>query len=143
MAERVFTVVQANRILPTVEEAIRYIRAKAREIIRTQDRIGVLTLIGAETAGSPENRELAEARNRLHALAERYNARLEELEKIGCVVKDLNHGLVDFYARKDDRLVFLCWKLGEKRISFWHELEGGFTGRRPIREFESADEEED
>ena len=50
MAERVFTVVQANRILPTVEEAIRYIRAKAREIIRTQDRIGVLTLIGAETA---------------------------------------------------------------------------------------------
>ena len=50
----------------------------------------------------------------------------------GCVLKDLDRGLLDFYALSGDRLIFLCWQLGESEIAHWHTLEGGFAGRQPL-----------
>ncbi len=141
MAVKVFTVKEANRVLPVVTQAVVEIRSKALEIIRLQDRIGVLALIGGENPASPEHVEFGTRRQDLQGLVAEYNGRLEELQKIGCVLKDLNEGLVDFYGRKKNRLVFLCWKLGERRISFWHEIESGFSGRRPIRELQAEEEE--
>lgn len=60
------------------------------------------------------------------------NARLEELVKTGCQPKDLDAGLVDFPARLNGREISLCWKYGEKHIGFWHGLEEGFSGRKPL-----------
>ena len=54
------------------------------------------------------------------------------LETIGCVVKGFEVGLVDFYSLREDRPIFLCWKLGEERITHWHETDTGFAGRQPI-----------
>ena len=141
MAVKVYTVAQANRVLPVVATAIRRLRADFPEILRIQDRLSVLALLGGEGEASPEHREFVAVREELEALVVRYNERLEQLQRIGCIVKDLNLGLVDFYARKGARLVLLCWKLGEKRIQFWHELEAGFAGRRPIRELERDEDE--
>lgn len=138
---RVFTIAEANRVLPQVEQAIRAIRSRAKEIIRWQDRLGVLSLIGADDPKSPEHAELGIIQKELETSVDGYNEHLEELQRFGCIVKDLNHGLVDFYGRSGDRLVFLCWRMGEKRISFWHELQSGFGGRRPISELEGAEEE--
>ena len=143
MAVRVFTIKEANRILPVVSQTIVEIRAKALAIVQLQDRIGVLVLIGGEHDRSPEHAELETRQGELQGLVAEYNAKLEELQKIGCVLKDLNAGLVDFYGRKRNRLVFLCWKLGEKRISYWHEIEAGYSGRRPIRELQAEEEEGD
>ena len=64
-------------------------------------------------------------------LAERVAGLLDELEAIGCVMKGIEAGLVDFYALRDDRLVFLCWRLGEERITHWHDLDTGVEGRQP------------
>lgn len=141
MAVKVFTVEQANRILPVVEEGVRFVRSRAVEIIRTQDRLEVLGLIGADSATSPEHKDLDQARQTLETLVVAYNDRLQELSKLGCVLKDLNHGLVDFYCRGRGKLVFLCWRLGEKEISFWHDLDGGFAKRRPIRELMAEEAE--
>ena len=141
MSVKVFTVREANRVIPLVSQTIVEIRSRAMEIIRIQDRIGVLVLIGGGNPSSPEHPEYGELGRELQELVGQYNAHLEELQKIGCVLKDLNEGLVDFYGRKKNRLVFLCWKLGEKRISFWHEIESGFTGRRPIRELQAEEEQ--
>jgi hypothetical protein len=143
MSVKVFTVKEANRVIPHVSQTIVDIRSKAMEIIRLQDRIGVLVLIGGGNPSSPEHTEYGALGGELRELVGQYNAHLEELQKIGCVLKDLNEGLVDFYGRKKNRLVFLCWKLGEKRISFWHEIESGFTGRRPIRELQAEEEQGD
>jgi hypothetical protein len=68
----------------------------------------------------------------VQAAAERVAALLAELEALGCVAKGIEAGLVDFYALRDDRLVFLCWRLGEPGISHWHELDAGFDARRPV-----------
>ena len=60
---------------------------------------------------------------------------VKTLEKSGCIVKDIDEGIVDWYASKEDKDVLLCWKLGEKKVAFWHAVDAGFAGRRPISEF--------
>lgn len=57
---------------------------------------------------------------------------LEQLEKIGCLVKDIDEGLIDFFHHFEGRDVFLCWKTGEENISHWHEIGSGFSGRKKI-----------
>lgn len=134
MSVRVFTIEEANNILPQVEAALRFVREQAVEIVGLQDRIAVLSLIGAEGKQSPEHSDWIRLRAEFDERVGAYKGRLEELNGFGCVVKDLNHGLVDFYFRKGDRLVFLCWRLGEEAIGHWHEIEGGYSGRRPVSE---------
>ena len=51
---------------------------------------------------------------------------------MGCFLKDIETGLVDFYALHEGRVVYLCWRLGEPQVSFWHEVGRGFTYRQPI-----------
>lgn len=60
---------------------------------------------------------------------------IDDLVDAGCVVKHIEDGLVDWYAMKDDREVFLCWKLGEKSIRYWHEVDTDYAGRQPIDTF--------
>jgi len=55
---------------------------------------------------------------------------------MGCVIKDFEMGLIDFYSMFDGRDIFLCWKLGEKKIKFWHDIDAGYMGRKPIFELE-------
>jgi hypothetical protein len=57
---------------------------------------------------------------------------LEKLQTLGVMVKDLDTGLVDFLSLRDGREVLLCWRLGEKKVSYWHELHTGFAGRQPL-----------
>ena len=64
--------------------------------------------------------------------ADRINRYLQELEAVGCVFKGFDAGLVDFHSLREDRVVFLCWRLGEERVTHWHELDAGFRGRQPI-----------
>lgn len=59
---------------------------------------------------------------------------LEEIESVGCQVKSLEHGLIDFPATRKGKQVFLCWKLGERKVAYWHSIESGFAGRKPIEE---------
>lgn len=67
-----------------------------------------------------------------HKLMLEHFSLVEELALEGCIVKDAKIGLVDFFSKFDGRDIFLCWKAGEKEISFWHEIEGGFSGRRHV-----------
>jgi hypothetical protein len=77
---------------------------------------------------------------RLEALIDRLRDLEQELRDIGCELKDPVVGLIDFPARHEGRTVYLCWKLGESAIEHWHELDAGFTGRRPIGpDFGSSD----
>ena len=59
-------------------------------------------------------------------------AALERIESTGCVVKDIDVGLLDFPALVNNEEVYLCWRLGEDRIRFWHRQDEGFAGRKPL-----------
>ena len=68
-------------------------------------------------------------------VANEIEALLHELAELGVEVKDMNTGLIDFRAHRDGEEVYLCWRLGEgDRIAWWHTLDGGFLGRRPLVE---------
>ena len=75
-------------------------------------------------------------KDRLKPLAVKLNDMLEELEHLGCYVKDIDVGLVDFLSTFEGRDIFLCWKLGEEHISHWHELDEGFPHRQEILNFD-------
>lgn len=68
----------------------------------------------------------------LAAAARNYKRGWTEVQKLGAVVKDTSTGLLDFYGRVDDRLVWLCWRYGEDAIRYYHELDAGFSGRKPL-----------
>jgi hypothetical protein len=63
---------------------------------------------------------------------------LQEIQEMGVLVKDLDIGLCDFPHMMDGRIVYLCWKLGETQVQWWHEVNSGYSGRQPLeREKES------
>ena len=65
-------------------------------------------------------------------LLQRFNASLTMFQELGCELKDLDQGLVDFPSYREGQLVYLCWKRGEDQIRFWHDLESGMAGRQPL-----------
>jgi hypothetical protein len=129
----VFTVEEANRLLAEIRPRLERLVAAKREYERVQTRIGVLDLAVAGAArDNPDLRELRGLHDRRNALAEDISREVTAIHRRGCLVKDLERGLVDFYALAGDRLVFLCWQLGEAEVTHWHTLEGGFAQRQPL-----------
>jgi len=66
--------------------------------------------------------------------AQEVNAIIQEVNALGCVVKDAETGLVDFYHDNNGRLVFLCWHHGEQKVDHWHEIQNGSSTRQHLRE---------
>jgi hypothetical protein len=127
---RIFTVREAEATLPLVRRIV-------ADLLSAYPRWKALVasyelLTGPLRAGDQEPSELVEAREAVAREAERIAGFLAELEEIGCVFKGFDAGLVDFYALRDDRLVYLCWQQGEAHISHWHEVDAGFAGRQPV-----------
>jgi hypothetical protein len=121
-AKRRFTLEQANRTLPYVSRIVSDI-VKSHQT--ATDHQAKLETLRPGRAYDATERELGKACVRLQAL-------VEELLDVGCELKDYQTGLVDFFGRHQGRDVYLCWKLGESRINYWHELHTGFAGRQPV-----------
>jgi hypothetical protein len=73
----------------------------------------------------------------LHKHVHDFFKTLDEMNEIGCIIKDLDEGLIDFYHKMNSRDVLLCWKKGEKQITHWHETETGYAQRKPIIDIDS------
>jgi hypothetical protein len=127
---KLFTLEEAERTLPLVRRIVQDLTAEYPAWRTAVSRFEILT--GGARADWGETQELVAARDTVTAHAEKINRYLHELEAVGCVFKGFEAGLVDFYSLREDRPVFLCWRLGEERISHWHEIESGFAGRQPI-----------
>lgn len=138
MNRRYFTVSEANQMIPELESRFGRMLQLHAQIRSAYDRLESIGFapdeedfdLAPDDAGPEVTRDLAE----LRALMDALRSDLEALHREGCIVKDIGSGLVDWYAQKDGRDVFLCWKLGEKSVNYWHELEGGFSGRKPLSE---------
>jgi hypothetical protein len=119
-ATRYFTPEEAHRTLPLVRKIVEDILNTSKEVrLITEDKDGVIV-------SDPQIKKLV---NEL-------NGFMAELEEIGCFYKDWNFslGLVDFPAIIDGQEVFLCWRSDEDSIKYYHEIETGYAGRKPIPE---------
>jgi hypothetical protein len=133
---KVFSVEEANRLIPYLEATLRSLSDLARDIVATQREISVLSVIegSGATDGSADVRELRGKETGIARIAERFRALLDDLGSRGCIVRDLDLGLVDFYTMSGGRVVYLCWRRGETHIGHWHPLDEGFSGRRSLDE---------
>lgn len=127
---RIFTREQAERTLPLVRRITLDLMHQFPEWRRTISRYELL--VARLTSEDEEPPEVAMLRETIARHAEKVDGFLAELDQVGCVFKDFEQGLVDFYSMRDDRLVFLCWRYGEDRITHWHEVDSGFAGRQPV-----------
>jgi hypothetical protein len=132
VAERYFTAEEANEALTTVRPLAEELVAHRRTLREAQERRAQLTRRIASNGGAldaPRVAALAAQVDREAEAATRCVARIQEL---GVLVKDLDRGLVDFPALRDDEEVLLCWEVGEDAVGYWHGLEEGFAGRRAL-----------
>jgi len=133
---RIFSAEEANRLIPYLEQALGSLSVSAQDIAALQREAQVLTAIESTGATSKKHdvRELREKEVLSARMLEEFRASLHEIASRGCILRDLDLGLVDFYTMARDRVVCLCWRLGEPRIGHWHTTDEGFSGRRPLSE---------
>jgi hypothetical protein len=130
-----FTLAEAQSLIPRLEGALR--SAVALKTEYSEAEAGLRSFVERVTmmGGMVVDRGRARtARDRRDGLAQRLKSAIEEVQAVGCVVKDLDIGLVDFPTLFRGVEVYLCWRLGETRIEYWHGMEEGFRGRKPIDE---------
>jgi hypothetical protein len=128
-----FTVQQANAMLPLVRSIAADLSALARDLRDRRERLGHLLAGRQFDERDPYDAELMQVEEELRRDAGRLGHYVNELRELGVEPKDGPDGLVDFPSLRDGRLVYLCWKLDEPRVAFWHEVDAGFAGRQPLR----------
>ena len=132
MAARYFTAEQANEALrevrPLTEELVEHRRA----LLELQELQSSLNRRIAGNGGNVEPRELQDVQERLDEEVAGIARCVARIHEAGGLVKDLDAGLVDFPARREGVEVLLCWRLGEEEVGYWHGLEEGFSGRKPL-----------
>ena len=122
--EHHFTPDEANAALDRIEPLLTELQ-ESRDLLTDADVREALTEASPGNGGGEPGRQVGEAFLRFRSL-------LLELQETGVVLRDLDRGLIDFPSIREGREVFLCWRLGEERVAHWHELEGGFRGRRAL-----------
>jgi hypothetical protein len=128
MASRYFTIDEANAALEIIRPLMDEAQAIRARIMQQRPEIWPALERAAGNGGSP-------ALSKLVAEFDQLNDIVHRILATGAQIKDLSTGLLDFPSLRNDQEVLLCWKHGEAEVLFWHELEAGFAGRRPIAEF--------
>jgi hypothetical protein len=130
---RYFTLIEAESYLPEVERLLRQCIEAKREYEAAENEIKALVRQIAYMGGMVVSGEKIEGpKRRKQESIETLQSSVQRLEDIGCLLKDVDTGLLDFPTLYRGKEVYLCWKLGESGIGFWHHVEDGFKGRRPI-----------
>ena len=132
MSQRYFTVEEANDALEDVRPLTEELVAHRRALVELQQLQSSLTERIAGNGGNVEPRELQDLQERLDVEVAGIARCVARIHEAGALVKDLDQGLVDFPAQREGVDVLLCWRLGEDEIGYWHGLEEGFSGRKPL-----------
>jgi hypothetical protein len=124
---KIFTVQEANALLPNVKVIVGKIQGAHRQLSRYRDE-AKKAAEAAEQGGGGLSHGLAYA-----TILTELTTQLAELESLGVQLKDFERGLIDFPSLRDGRVVLLCWQLGEgDELEWWHDVDAGFAGRTPL-----------
>jgi hypothetical protein len=132
---RLCTVDEARAALPGVRQAIAEGRehlARARELRELVEDQETYYGDRVETEANPERERYGTLRKELAETRAAVERVIENIQKLGGELKDMDRGLVDFCSVRDGAVVYLCWESDEDTVSFWHPLETGYAGRKPL-----------
>ena len=126
MRAKYFTPEEASELIPEVEK-------RFREIAIANEAVAQLTADLDQGVRDDANiLEFVDTKKKLNKAMTEMHRAVEFLEDLGCTVKDLEHGLVDFPAKRFGEEVWLCWRIGETKVSYWHGKREGFSMRKPL-----------
>ena len=143
---RFYDIDHANALLPELGTIVGVLGEQRSELVRLRDEVlttgntgsaGTPTAVGGPAGGSdgpPISSELRLVRLRMQGLIDQMAAGVARIDALGLTLRDIERGLVDFPALVSGRQVWLCWQLSETSIGWWHGLDTGFDGRRPLAE---------
>ncbi len=120
MAETFYSVDEANGLIPKLKPLLERIRKLAKD-----KTVAAVREKAAQNGGGLPGRQLS-------TLTKTLEADMRQLEEWGIVLRDPTIGLIDFLHKREGETVFLCWKLGEPRVEWWHPLETGIAGRQRL-----------
>jgi hypothetical protein len=133
MTHRLYSVEEANRVLPEVMRLVERIVDLAPVLPEMQETVRINELkFHRPAAGETEREKLAASVAELRATEMAVAVALRSLESMNVVLKDAMTGLVDFHSDRDGEVVELCWRLGEPEVATWHRIGEGYRGRKPI-----------
>ena len=134
---KLFTLREAQALVPKLEQLLRTAVQARSDADDVDDELqGLAARITMAGGMEIDPAAVAEKKVRKMGAFQSLQRCVEEIQETGCLIKDLEEGLLDFPAMLGEREVYLCWKLGEARIEYWHHVEDGFAGRKRIeREF--------
>jgi hypothetical protein len=122
---RLFSVNEANALIPRLKGLFARVQAERERMIDMRPELEKAQEGSSRDWGTPRGAEYIEILDALQQI-------MKDIEALGVLVKDIDIGLCDFPHNRDGRVVYLCWKLDEDEISWWHDLETGFAGRQPL-----------
>lgn len=138
MQRRAFTVEEVDALIPHLEAVLSEVREELSQLQARREKLQVLDVLWGECVEDPSNpdhEELIAHRTRVRQAAERVERLIKE-EVLSRGIRfpqgGLEHGLLDFPTTYRGRWIYLCWRSGEPRVMAWHELDGGFRGRRAL-----------
>ncbi len=131
-AERLFTVEEANTMMPLVRAIVGDLSRLSHDVVERRERVALLRSGRDPGNKDPYSEELAQIEDELEKQTRELQGYVEESRALGIEPKDGLNGIIDFPAMMDGRRVYLCWRLGEPEVLFWHEIDGGFSGRQPL-----------
>jgi hypothetical protein len=124
--KKYFTVEEANRLIPQIKAMVEHLRQGRQHMQKHRPTAEAV----AQKAGG--NGGGGEAGAYLSDYSQTFARGLAQLQALGILLKDLDRGLIDFPHLREGREVHLCWRYGEERIDYWHEIDAGYSGRQPL-----------
>jgi hypothetical protein len=129
---RHFTLDEAAALLPTIRPILEQIITLRARLERTERDLVNLHWKARTNGHTDHSGSFGEGQSTRSALLAEINAELVKLHELGVELKDPAIGLIDFPSLRDGRVVYLCWRLGEAAIEYWHETDTGYAGRQPL-----------
>jgi len=127
IAKKYFSIEEAEKLLASIGRIL-------NRTVKINKALDLLSSIEIEVYDDDYNniRRVTKLNKQFHKLSYEFYSKIERIEDMGGVIRDFDIGVVDFYSNYCGKEIFLSWKLGEKKIKFWHEVDSDYAGRMPI-----------
>jgi hypothetical protein len=135
--KRYFTLAEANAQVPELRAlftGVLQLRGQLKTLYQHLDDLGFAPAGGDDVDDDEIPPDVVRNRAIFYGMAQALREQIEAILELGCVIKDIESGLVDWPAMHQEREIWLCWRYGEGAVEHWHELRSGFSGRRPVTE---------
>ena len=130
MIAKFFSVEEANKLVPELKKIINKLKRKKEKADYIEYEISLIQLTNESKIGYEGKKEIYNKKNELNEIVVELNSIIKRIHDLGCFLKDVDQGVIDFLSEKDGRPIFLCWIPNEDEISYYHEIDTGYNERK-------------